>query len=283
VIRFDERKTVFYYIVQIGAGANGGYILQQCAQMMNIFGVQGFYLVADPDTVETKNLANQLFIPKDVGQKKAAVLANRYRSHYQVPIAYFDERYIEDEGALDRLFRHTDYRGCFGWDTFFLPILIGAVDNNYTRQVMHNYFLSQERLLYIDVGVEAAWVPQDGRPREQWTAEELERHAKTGWTGQVVAGLRLNGETILEPVASRFPDILEDNDEIAPSEMACSQVIASEPQRLITNRFTAQAVAGYLNELFAERSISNHVTFFHAKKMYMRGEWIAEGWGCVKK
>ncbi|WP_331281027.1 hypothetical protein [Brevibacillus thermoruber] len=45
--------------------------------MMNIFKVQGFYLVADPDTVEQKNLANQLFIPKDVGQKKAAVLANR--------------------------------------------------------------------------------------------------------------------------------------------------------------------------------------------------------------
>nr|WP_231558727.1 hypothetical protein [Brevibacillus thermoruber] len=44
---------------------------------MNIFKVQGFYLVADPDTVEQKNLANQLFIPKDVGQKKAAVLANR--------------------------------------------------------------------------------------------------------------------------------------------------------------------------------------------------------------
>ncbi|MDA5110708.1 hypothetical protein O3V59_20410, partial [Brevibacillus thermoruber] len=33
--------------------------------------------MADPDTVEQKNLANQLFIPKDVGQKKAAVLANR--------------------------------------------------------------------------------------------------------------------------------------------------------------------------------------------------------------
>ena len=273
MIRFNERKKIFYYIVQIGAGANGGYILQQCAQMMNIFKVQGFYLVADPDTVEQKNLANQLFIPKDVGQKKAAVLANRYRSHYQVPIAAFDERYIEDERTLERLFQFTDYRGCYSWDTFFLPILIGAVDNNYTRQVMHSYFLSQEKLLYIDVGVEAAWVPRDGRPQEEWTEEDQQRHANTGWTGQVVAGLRLNGETVLEPVAGRFPDILED--EFAPSEMACSQVIASEPQRLITNRFAAQAVAGYLNELFGERTLSTHVTFFHAKKMYMRGERIS--------
>jgi hypothetical protein len=72
----------------------------------------------------------------------------------------------------------------------------------------------------------------------------------------------------------------EDEDEIAPSELACSQVIASEPQRLITNRFAAQAVAGYLNELFGERTLSTHVTFFHAKKMYMRGDRIQEGWGC---
>ncbi|WP_274518669.1 hypothetical protein [Brevibacillus thermoruber] len=38
----------------------------------------------------------------------------------------------------------------------------------------------------------------------------------------------MNEKTVLEPVAGRFPDILEDEDEIAPSEMACSQVIASE-------------------------------------------------------
>jgi len=87
----------------------------------------------------------------------------------------------------------------------------------------------------------------------------------------------LNAKTVLEPVADRFPDILEDMDEVAPSELACSQMIASEPQRLITNRFAAQAVAVYLNELFGESSLSTHVTFFHAKKLYMRGERIVDG------
>lgn len=85
----------------------------------------------------------------------------------------------------------------------------------------------------------------------------------------------MNGKTVLEPVAGLFPDILGDKNDITPSEMACSQVIASEPQRLITNRFAAQAVATYLNELFGERTLSTHVTFFHVKKMYMRGERIA--------
>ncbi|UYZ15182.1 hypothetical protein A6764_09755 [Brevibacillus sp. WF146] len=54
----------------------------------------------------------------------------------------------------------------------------------------------------------------------------------------------MNEKTVLDPVAGRFPDILEDEDEIAPSEMACSQVIASEQQRLITNWFAVEAVDG---------------------------------------
>ncbi|EST55746.1 thiazole biosynthesis protein ThiF [Brevibacillus panacihumi W25] len=267
-------KKIFFYIVQLGAGGNGGYILQQCAQMMNIFHAKGMYVVADPDVVEEKNLANQLFISKDVGLKKASVLAKRYRSHYNLPIAAYDERYIEDVQSLHRLFQHTDYTGCYRWDTFMLPVLIGAVDNNFTRQVMNDYFLSQDNLLYIDVGVESAWVPQDQRPPSEWSEHEKKRHNQTGWTGQVVAGLRLDGKTVLDPVAERFPDILLDQDEIAPSEMACSNVVSSEPQRLITNRLAAQAVAGYLSEIFGDKTISNHVTFFHAKKQYMRAERV---------
>ncbi|AMA73372.1 hypothetical protein ACH33_11255 [Aneurinibacillus sp. XH2] len=57
-------------------------------------------------------------------------------------------------------------------------------------------------------------------------------------------------------------------------------MIASEPQRLIINRFAAQAAAGYLNERFGERALSIHVRFFNAKNMYMRGERIQEGREC---
>jgi len=269
-----SKKRIFPYIVQIGAGANGGYILQQTAQMMNIFGIKGFYLIADPDRVEQKNLRNQLFIAKDVGQTKASVLARRYRTHYQVEIASFDERYIETVDDVARLFRYTDYQDCFYYDTLFLPILLSCVDNNFTRKIMHDYFMQQDRLLYIDVGVESAWVPSHGHPKEQWRKEEVERHEKTGYTGQVVTGLRINHVTLLPPIAECFPDILTDEDQIAPSEMSCSNIIVNEPQRLITNRFAATVVAGYLNELFDTATITNHKTYFHAKKQYMRAEVI---------
>jgi hypothetical protein len=271
-----SKTRIFPYIVHIGAGANGGYILQQTAQMMNIFGVKGFYLVADPDRIESKNLKNQLFIPKDLGLTKASVLAKRYRTHYEVSLASYDEGYVKTANDLHRLFQYTDYQDAFHYDSLFLPILIGAVDNAFSRKVMHHYFMSQDKLLYIDVGVESAWIPSHGHPKADWTKDEVERHKKTGYTGQVVVGLRMDGKNILDPIASDSPDILTDEDQVAPSEMSCSDVIASEPQRLITNRFAGLTVAGYLNELFDTATITNHKTYFHAKKQYMRAERVPQ-------
>lgn len=114
------------------------------------------------------------------------------------------------------------------------------------------------------------WREQDqSRPRRR---SRYAPHQYIGWTNQVVAGLRLNAKTVLEPVAGRFPDIRRMRTSFPPSEMACSQVIATEPQRLITNRFAAQAVAGYLNELFGERTLSTNVTLFPYEK-------IVHAWG----
>jgi len=272
-----EKKNIIPYMVQVGSGANGGYIIQQIAQMMNIFGVSGRYIIADPDVVEEKNLSNQLFIPKDVGKKKASVLATRYGGHYQLPLSSYSEGYVENTHTLRNLFDQTDYmgRGYYTYDSIILPILIGCVDNNFSRKIMHEYFLSQDYLLYIDVGVEAAKVPQDDRDSSSWTVEEKEAFQKSGWTGQVVCGLRWKGNTILEPVAGRFPDVLVDDDDLAPSELSCSNIVAKEPQRLITNRYASLAVVNYFNELFAEHTISNHVTFITVKsKTQLRSERI---------
>jgi hypothetical protein len=49
-----EKKIVPPHIVLVGAGGNGGLILQHIAQMMSIFQLDGEIVVADPDTVEEK-------------------------------------------------------------------------------------------------------------------------------------------------------------------------------------------------------------------------------------
>lgn len=48
-------KSLYYYIVLIGAGGNGGYTVQRLTKMMSAFSeVSSFLMIADPDTVEQK-------------------------------------------------------------------------------------------------------------------------------------------------------------------------------------------------------------------------------------
>ena len=58
-------------------------------------------------------------------------------------------------------------------------ILIGAVDNNRSRQLCHEVFKETRNIIYIDSG--------NGE-----------------YTGQVVCGVRKNGRTITKPVAGIY-------------------------------------------------------------------------------
>ena len=273
-----HNASIFVHIVQVGTGATGGQLVQKIAQMLGTMNVKGKYVIADSDIVEEKNLQNQLFIKKDVGKPKADVLAQRYRAAYQVDIGSYSEKYVEDIETLTKLF-NKDYSGVSNNSYYYvyLPILISCVDNKFSRKLFHEYFeQSKGNLLYLDVGNESVTLPEDvDKPRSNWTQDEIETYNKSGYTGQVVAGLKLNGEIITEPLGTLFPDILEITEsDIAPSATSCGEVIASEPQRLITNRYAALCTATYLNELFSEGTLSNHITFFHAKRMYVRTEPI---------
>jgi hypothetical protein len=275
-VDFGKGKSrVYPHIAVIGAGGNGGYVIQQVAQMLNIFNVWGKMVVADYDIFEEKNLANQLCLPSDIGKNKAEVLSKRYRSAYQIDITTYSSSYVEDVNTLKQLF-NTDYECCKNWNTKYLPILIGCVDNNYSRQIFHQFFEQEKDLLYLDIGNESVHIPKDfrTRPKEQWTKEEKEAYNKSGFTGQLVCGLKLDGKVISDPIASVYPDILEDKDEIAPSEMSCTQLMASEPQRVITNRFSSLAATTVLNEIFELGTLSTHKIFYHSKKGYMRSEPI---------
>lgn len=276
-VDFTKGKRLFTHIVLVGAGGNGGYVIQQVAQMLNIFDVWGKMVIADYDHYEEKNLANQLCLRQDLERNKAEVLAKRYRSAYQVNIETYSASYIENVETLDNLF-NTDYEGCHGWSTSYVPILISCVDNNFSRRVFHEYFKKVDNLLYIDIGNEEVQVPNDFRIRSKdaWTEEELETYERSGFTGQLVCGLKINGNVISEPVASVFPDILEDQDEIAPSELSCTELAASNPQRVITNRYSALAASTVLNEIFELGTVSTHKIFYHSKKGYMRSEPITQ-------
>ncbi|PMC36243.1 thiamine biosynthesis protein ThiF [Bacillus sp. UMB0899] len=273
-----KRKKLYPIIVQVGVGGTGSNLSQQLAQMMSLFGQHGYYCLADPDHIEKKNISNQLFVESNVGKKKAEILARRYSTAYNINISSYTEKYIEDVTTLVDLF-NIDYQNTGGYSSKVkvLPILIGCVDNNYTRRIFHDLFESVPNILYLDSGNESTVVPPDfpNRPKEDWNEEEWDSYSNSGWTGQVVCGLKISGQTILEPVASRYPEILTDNDIIKkPSELSCEELTTSDPQRLLTNRMAAMAICAYLTELFECGTISNSRSVFHAKKGYMKSEPI---------
>lgn len=271
-----DYKQLFPFIVQIGTGGTGGYTVQHIAQLLGTSQSPAAYVIADPDVIEQKNLGNQLFLPQEVGLKKADVLARRYSAAYGLDIGSFSDSFIESPEHLKSLFS-TEYMRTQinGANTLVLPIIIGTVDNNYSRRIMYELFKSLRTCVYIDAGNESTVVPHDWqtRPKTDWTEEELAAYQESGWSGQVVIGVKAN--LFNQPaVAEVFPDILTDKDEIRPSELSCSELSASEPQRLIVNKFAALSIANIVNTIVEEKKIDSHITFFHARKNYMRATKI---------
>lgn len=271
MIEIEKYNRLIPFIVQIGTGGTGGYVVQHVSQMLSTLNREHVYILADPDVIESKNLGNQLFLEEEVGLNKADVLAERYSHSFGLNLWSNSEKYIETIDDLKNLFQ-IDYAPALDTSNRYLPILIGCVDNNYSRKIMNDFFQCVPTLIYIDAGNESVEVPVGWQttPQYQWTNEEKEQYANSGYSGQVVVGVKKDGKVLQNPVAGVYPDILEDNDSIAPSELSCAELSSSEPQRIITNKFASLAVVNALQEIISEQCVTYHITLFHAKKGYMR-------------
>ncbi|ACM15746.1 conserved hypothetical protein (plasmid) [Bacillus cereus Q1] len=141
----------------------------------------------------------------------------------------------------------------------------------FSREVFHQFFHQSDNLLYIDVGNTAVTVPDNWREvnKRHWTPQQIADYKNSGYNGQAVCGVKLNGEVILSPLGDLFPDAFTKK-ETAPSQLSCSELAASEPQRVITNKFAAMTVAQFVNELFDEGTVSNHYIIFQAQKAFMK-------------
>lgn len=266
---FDPSKTdVNYRLFILGCGGTGGYVAQHVAQIRKLISPKSEIFLIDPDIVESKNLNNQLFVEKDIGKTKASVLKERYTVAYNMRISIHDAHYIETLEQLNEIVKCTNYIPTDNYRyKITFNVIIGCVDNNFTRRLINQYFNQVENIIYIDAGVEGGTIPQGKTLADMstWTVEEKERYIESGYVGQVCVGVRANGKTILPPVCEVFPNLLiEAADELKPSE-SCSSLLQSEPQRLITNRYAALVIAGYINELFSTDTIRNHYTVFNSR------------------
>jgi len=242
-MKFALNKPV--KIVMIGAGGTGSHISPHLYRLLHTLDRPVRVIICDGDVVEEKNLIRQGFIRPDLGRIKSQVLAERYASAFGLEVEYVPN-YIESEDRLMELITPDtyliepySYQRAEG-----LSILIGAVDNNRSRQLCHRIFGKASDLIYIDSG----------------NGEH---------TGQVVCGIRRKGRTYYKPIGDIYPDVLEDTD-VFPSELSCADAAHSAPQSIVANIMAATAVVSYLFNILVLGSIETKSIVFSSKTINIK-------------
>lgn len=249
----DPART---HLVIVGIGGTGLYVLQQAARML--YGLKELgrevpgVLLIDGDTVERKNLVRQYFLEADLGRNKALVAAERYATAYGLSISALPEYLDYDTSLNERI-----YEGA---------IVVGCVDNSATRKLLHERLSAYKHVVYVDSGNAAASVPEDPEHIDRY---DLARIRDSGWQGQVLAGVRTDGETRIPFPGEVLPDLIEGDDRL-PHEVACGETTISEPQRHLTNLFAATTVLAYLTPLISQGTLLHARSFFDARNGTIR-------------
>lgn len=224
-MRFDTKGSV--QIIVVGAGGTGGWVIPHIYRICSIVNRQIDVVICDGDLVEEKNLQRQNFVQQDIGKNKAKVLAERYSAAFSQTCRFYP-RFVEDYATLAGLIRANGYCD--------MNILIGAVDNNRSRQLFDVAFHDFDDLIYLDSG-------------------------NGSITGQVVCGVRRNGRTVSAPLSTLYPDVLKPVDQF-PSELSCADLSESEPQTIAANIMAATIMVTYLFNILVVGNLRPHSNVF---------------------
>ena len=223
------------HIVMNGCGGTGGHIVPHLYRLLYAVFRPSTVILCDGDLVEQKNLVRQNFVSCDLGKNKAEVLAERYSAAFGMECRYMPH-YIESAEELRQLLM-PDLQDA-------LTILVGAVDNNRSRQMCNDVFCQARDLIYIDAGNGVS-------------------------NGQVVCGVRKGGRTLRKPVAGFYPDILDPTDKF-PSELSCAEASVSSPQAMTANLMAATLTLCMLYNIIAGGKLDTRMTTFSSKTVNVR-------------
>lgn len=234
-------------LVQVGCGGTGGYLVPKLSRLLMTLAefkksLKTTYTLVDFDHVEQANIYRQNFIPSDLGKNKAEVMAIRYGSHFGIDIRSSNQK-IDKAENLKSLFALSKNNGVY-YSPTCLHILIGCVDNNNARKVMHELFQTWDGfgyghpLVYLDSG--------NGK-----------------FNGQVVTGYKTNNQIILPSVGEVFPEALEEDKEENP--VNCTQNALENPQNVGANDLASTLLFSVLNILLTDEKLNSHIISFDGK------------------
>lgn len=243
------------HIALVGVGGTGSILARHVARILYDMEQRNqqtpTITLIDPDRVERHNVGRQMFIPADIGQHKAKLMAIRLSSALGLKIGYITEPF-DAETHLEHEGHHTKY-GC--------NLILGCVDNYQARRTL----ASADSALWIDCGNY-----YDG--------------------GQVVIGnsdnygYMYNRErnpalNFIPNVAHVYPDILEpeeDESDIiqvvgqADNADSCAELVLRGDQHLLINEYVALAAAQMTYKVLHRQPIQHHEIFVSSEYLTMK-------------
>lgn len=215
----------FHFIV-LGAGGTGSELIPKlCRQLSFKRFSDGRQIhnvtLCDGDKVEDKNIVRQNFFTSDIGKNKAETMAIKCGTVFNLIINVFDS-YIEDISNLENIINM--FPNC-------VPFIIGCVDNNATRQMVHKLFSSWRKrnpLFYLDCGNEefsgqVALGVKSSAHKDMFVKDV-----------SCVGGFYTHYNFNLPDIMTHYPDMLEETDKFA-SQISCAERAVSNPQAYDTN------------------------------------------------
>lgn len=204
-------------ILIVGCGGTGSNLIKELGRYMQKSLYDAEIILIDGDVVEEKNLERQAFCDMDVSSNKAEAMSEAVSDVFDVEFTYYKD-YITEIKQLEDIVEDEKE-----------VMIIGCVDNHHCRRILHEFFLSREKIIYIDAANEFS-------------------------VGEVVVGIRVGGFTLFSDRAECFPEILDDSKSVV--EMSCEELNRSNPQHIVTNLMAAvislslviQAIEGNLHQ-----------------------------------
>ena len=247
-------------VLLVGCGGTGAQIGRMLARLVYDMKRKNLYapslIFVDHDQVEHGNVGRQLFTAGDVGQNKAEVLARRFNMALGLNIE-----------ARPHMLRPTDFHD--GQYHYSRPgtLLIGAVDNDAARRLMHDHI--RYVAAWIDCGNhEHGGQVAIGNRTENWYTERLKWDGKKHTRHRVMTYLP-NDEgqyTILPAPTLLFPDLLTPD----PEGLSCAQLVEHNRQALFVNDAMAIAAMNYVHKLLMREPIQTFITYVDLTTNNMR-------------
>ncbi len=180
--------------------------------------------IIDGDTVEEKNLERQSFQQEDIGQNKAAVMADVLNSAFDLSWVSVGA-YLTSMEQLEKIVGKAQKN----------PVmLVGCVDNHACRLVLEEYFNTHDNVVYYD------------------SANEFT-------TGEVVFAYKANGDVYSPCRSYYFPDIKGKHK--AVTEMSCEELNSVSPQHIATNMTAGNILLRETCSFLSDRGTLGFVTF----------------------